>query len=361
MAGKFNQQNSSQADDAAELKTMADNLPITTIMLSAFRQPAYAPPAIRQPRTYPTRSGVLAGPVTRFLAERGTVELLTPEQTESLFTEMHWAGHHILTLARKRYRSAATAHAAVQEARRLMSRLEAAEEELFIANRRLVVHCAKTFWWIGPVWINDFLQEGARGLLHAIRKFDFTRGTPFYAYAQRAISNRLRNFFRDHTRSGLLGIRPGHEIERLLTALTAARAAGKPLPTDADLAQATDLSEERVKRLRPFVEQWAHAPTPPLSLDALIGAEKETTLYDLIAEDAAADAWQAAERAEIWQAVARLPDRERRVMEMRFIAGHTLEETGNELQLTRARIKQIEDQALRKVRQWLQPPSATTP
>lgn len=335
---------------------MAEGLPLRVVALPVFRQPGYVPTAIRQPRDFPVSNAAL-GPVARFLNERGVVDLLTPAQTEALFTEMHWAGDQIITLARRRYRLLKTARTALMQARRHMTTLEAAEEELFIANRRLVVRCAKPFWWIGQVWISDFLQEGSRALSHAIRRFDFTRGTPFYAYAQRAIQNRLRNFFRDHTRSGMLGVRPGNDIERLLQALAARRQSAQPEPSDDELAQATDLPVERVKRLRPFINQWQHVPEPPLSLDALIGAEKETTLHALVADpENRQEAWQAAERAEVWQAIAQLPTRDRQVMEMRFIEGRTLEEVGQELRLTRARIKQIEDQSLQKARYLLKRP-----
>ncbi len=344
----------------AELRAMAKGLPLKLVDLPDFHKAGYVPTAVRQPREFPPWTAT-PGPVARFLQERGIVDLLTPAQTRALFTEMHWAGYQITVLAQRSYRQPPAARTALMAARRHMTTLEAAEEELFIANRRLVVRCAKPFWWIGHVWIGDFLQEGSRALSHAIRRFDFTRGTPFYAYAQRAIQNRLRNFFRDHTRSGMLAVRPGNDIERLLHALAAAQQAGQAGPTDDDLAQATDLPVERVKRLRPFIKLWAHVPEPPLSLDALIGTEKDTTLHALLADPGTREeAWHAAERAEIWQAIAQLPSRDRRVMEMRFIEGRTLEEVGQELHLTRARIKQIEDESLQKARQWLKRPPAPT-
>ena len=177
-----------------EIKALAEGLPFIPIELDEYRKRAYEPEKVRQERTY-SRTDSTTQSITRFLVERGTVEILKPEMTQALFTEMHWCGFELLKLSRKRFGSDEDVKTGVVTARKLVSRMEAAEEELFIANRRLVVSCVKPFYWIGQAWISDFLQEGSKALSNAIRKFDFTRGTPFYAYAQKSIQNRLRNFF----------------------------------------------------------------------------------------------------------------------------------------------------------------------
>ncbi len=336
-----------------ELKAIAEGLPFKDIELPDYKKKTFQPPMIRQERTY-TRPDRQAEAISRFLAERGVVEILSNDQVIELFTEIYWCLYHIRRHARIKGRSTAQLRKAVTESRQLMSRVEAAEEELFIANRRLVVSCVKPFYWIGPVWLADFLQEGSKALTNAIRKFDFTRGVPFYSYAQKAIQNRLRNYFRDHVRSGSIGIRPTREMMLLKQAVDDwAQSHPKEVPPDtATLARLTGLSEQRVAKVRPFLNQWENMPAPPVSLDAMVG-DTDTSLYSFVEAENADKAAAAAEKSEIWQAVDRLPPRARYIMHLRFIEGHTLEETGQKLSLTRARIKQIQDESLKKLRRML--------
>lgn len=335
----------------SELRTLAESIPFRVIELPKFKKSAFVPERVRQPRAYTPVEGSLQA-IGRFLMERGTVDLLTSAQMESLFIEMHWCGYQIARLARKRFTRKADVRKALIRARSLISQIEAAEEELFIANRRLVVSCVKPFFWIGQVWIGDFLQEGSRALSNAIRKFDFTRGTPFYAYAQRAIQNRLRNYFRDHVRSGSIGVRPTSEMTAIMEILANCRESEREEPDNETLAKLAGLPEARVAKLRPFVRQWENTPTPPVSLDAMLG-DSDANLYDFLEGVSGDEASDAAEKTEIWQAIDLLTPRAKYIMELRFIEGHTLEETGKKLNLTRARIKQIEDESLKKIRHLL--------
>ncbi len=344
----------SEDPEKKELRSLAEGIPFRVIELPSFKKTSYIPEQVRQPREFTQTESDLQA-IGRFLMERGTVELLSPPQTEALFTEMHWCGYQIEKLARKRFARKADARKALVRARSLISQVEAAEEELFIANRRLVVSCVKPFFWIGQVWIGDFLQEGSRALSNAIRKFDFTRGTPFYAYAQRAIQNRLRNYFRDHVRSGSIGVRPTREMTAIMEIVARCRESERPEPDDAALAKLTGLTEQRVAKLRPFVRQWENTPAPPVSLDAMLG-ETDANLYDFLEGMSGDEASHAAEKTEIWQAIDLLTPRAKYIMELRFIEGHTLEETGRMLNLTRARIKQIEDESLKKIRHLLKRP-----
>jgi len=334
-----------------EVRSLADSLPFKKVEVPEFRKRSFKPTKVRQERTYTKPdSGMQA--ISRFLIERGTVEILTPENTLNLFTEMHWCTNEIRKLSRKRLETAREWRRTVMKARGLISEIEAAEEELFIANRRLVVSCIKPYFWIGQVWLADFLQEGSKALSNAIRKFDFTRGTPFYVYAQKAVQNRLRNFFRDHVRSGSIGIRPSRDMITLKEIIAAWNKEHDKEPDNAVLAKLTGLPEARIKKLRPFIHQWDNVPAPLVSLDAMFG-ENGTNLYDLVEDTEAEEASSSAQRAEIWSAIDRLPPRAKFIMRLRFIDGRTLEETGQLLNLTRARIKQIQDDSLRKLRQML--------
>jgi RNA polymerase primary sigma factor len=109
---------------------------------------------------------------------------------------------------------------------------------------------------------------------------------------------------------------------------------------------------ERIKKVRPFIQQWEKLPAPPLSLDAEVG-DSQANLYQFIEDSDFEGAASAAEKSEIWAAINRLPQRAKYIMHLRFLEGRTLEETGQMLNLTRARIKQIQDDSLRKLRQML--------
>ncbi len=334
-----------------ELKALAENIPFRRVELAEIEDPKYQAESVRQERTY-VRIDSNMQPIGRFLVERGTVEILKPEMTLALFREIHHSAYRLRARAEKSYRTTKTAHAAVVDGRRLISRMEAAEEELFIANRRLVVRCVKPFVWIGQVWLSDFLQEGSKALSNAIRKFDFTRGTPFYAYAQKAIQNRLRNYFRDHVRAGSIGIRPSRDMVRIKNVSEAWVKIHGQDPDAESLARMTGLTKARVNQLRAFIRQYENVPAPPVSLDAMLG-DSTASLHDLVEDDDAEVASDRAQVSEIWTAMDKLPERSRRIMKLRFIEGRTLEETGNMLNLTRARIKQIQDDSVRKLREIL--------
>ena len=335
-----------------ELKSLAEGIPFKEVMLPEFKKKGFDPEQIRQPRTYsrPDRNAQI---ISRFLIERGVVEILQNDRVVILFTEIHFCAYRLRVLGGQRYAASKKAKDALTQARKLVSLMEAAEEELFIANRRLVVSCVKPFFWIGQVWISDFLQEGSKALTNAIRKFDFTRGTPFYSYAQIAIKNRLRNYFRDHVRAGSIGIRPTREMQILKKAMDEWKEShngeAADLPT---LMKLTGLDEARVKKVRPFVNQWENMPSPPVSLDAMVG-EGDTSLYNFVEDRDVKTASDLAERSEIWEAIDTLAPRSKYIMRLRFIEGRTLEETGQMLNLTRARIKQIQDDSLKKLRQML--------
>jgi len=334
-----------------ELKALAEALPFTEMVLPAFKEKDYEPVSVRQPRT-PHRIDSSMQAVGRFLAERGVVDLLQPEQTIQLFDEIHWCVWQINLAARRRLIDVDAAASELVACRRMVSRIEQAEEELFIANRRLVVACVKPFFWVGQVWLSDFLQEGSKALCNAIRKFDHSRGTPFYAYAQKSIQNRMRNYFRDHVRAGSLGIRPTEEMMRLKQFSDQWKEHHGDEAPLATLSQLSGIPEDKIRRLRPLLQQWERMPLPPLSLDAVVG-ESLTAFHEIIEDTDAEGAAFAAEKSEIWDLVAYLPERSARILRLRFLEGRTLEETGERMSLTRARIKQIQDDSLRRLRSMM--------
>ncbi len=334
--------------DREELQASSEALPFNRLHIEEFDDPSFDPPQIRQERRY-GRPDSQTQPITRFLAERGRVEILSSENLTTLFTEIHWCCHHLRLMAETESDDAEYWADALQRSFRFIERMEAAEEEIFIANRQLVVACVKPFYWIGQIWISDFLQEGSRALANAIRKFDFTRGVPFYAYAQRSIQNRLRNFFRDHIRTGALGMRPSHDMTRLRECMEKWQHQHGEEPSPIILSELCELPVERVQRLLPLIRQWQRMPNSPMSLDALLG-DSRSSLHDLVADHTQRDASQEAEHSELWDLIAELPERLQIILKRRFIEGRTLEEVGEEFDLTRARIKQLQDEALQKLR-----------
>lgn len=337
--------------DRRDVREAAVGLPFLNLEIPEFRDPDYEPEKIRQERRY-GRSDSQTQPITRFLADRGQVDILPPEHITELFREIYWSCYHLRALAAAETDDPDYWADALRRTLKLVQRMEAAEEELFIANRQLIVACVKPFYWIGQIWISDFLQEGSRALGNAIRKFDFTRGVPFYAYAQRSIQNRLRNFFRDHIRTGALGMKPSYDMTRMQQVIEQWKDRHGEEPSQVVIAEMTDLPEERVKRLMPLVRQWQRMPRTPMSLDAVLG-DTQSSLHELVADHDQIDSSEEVERNEVWEAVARLPERLQLILKRRYVDGYTLEEVGDEFGLTRARIKQLQDEGLEKMRAFM--------
>ncbi|HBA83354.1 MAG TPA: hypothetical protein DCZ95_04585 [Verrucomicrobia bacterium] len=333
-----------------ELMALANQLPFRSIKCREFERPDYRPEQIRQPRQFMSEKNQTAF-IPRFLNERGIVGILEHRQVQELFKEIHWCAYQIRRLAAQRTRSPLKYRQAIQTARRLMSEIEAAEEELYIANRRLIVKCVKHYGWIDPLLQEDFLQEGSRSLAHAVRKFDFRRGTPFVAYAQRAVQNRLRNCLRDHIRAGNVTFKPSQDLLAVQQVLSDWKGRNKGKPSDRQLAALTGVDEERVKKLVATIASTRHLPSAFVSLDAVLGNDNDADLYDFVKDEHILDAASATQRSELWGFVDQLPPREKLIVQLRYMDGLTLEETGRILKLTRARIKQIQDRALWRIRQ----------
>lgn len=334
-----------------EVMDLAEGLSFQPIPLEDFEQDDYLPEKVRMKRDYSSK-GDRQDPVSRFLTDFGRVDLLTSEQGHALFAEMHWAAWSIQRLAEIKGGTEENWVARVRQARTLVSEVEAAEEELFLANRRLVAKCIQPYSWIGRFWLSDFIQEGAKALTRSIRRFDYSRGTPFYAYAHIAVNNRLRNFMRDHVRSGSIAMRPSQDMLALKSIVDNWVARGGDMPSNSLLARLSGFTEKRVTQLLPLIKQMERQLGAPLSLDAEL-TEDHADMYQFVKDEKTVSADGEAERSEIWDAIESLAPREGAIMKMRFLEGKTLEEVGSVLGLTRARIKQIQDASLKKLRVML--------
>ena len=227
-----------------------------------------------------------------------------------------------------------------------------AREVLVNANLRLVTSIAKKYQNRG-IAMEDLIQEGTLGLIHAVDKFDYRRGFRFSTYATHWIRQALGRAVENQGRTIRL---PSHAIESLGKIKRTREMLATKLnrtPTAAEIALEVGLPVDKVETL-------LEAETPePMSLDAPAG-DSTTRLGDLLpAEDAtlpSARVFRRALREEIGRALKQLTPREREVLELRYgltedaEAPMTLEQVGKELHLSRERARQIEAGALQKLR-----------
>ncbi|MCI9198578.1 MAG: RNA polymerase sigma factor RpoD [Lachnospiraceae bacterium] len=258
-------------------------------------------------------------PVRMYLKEIGKVNLLTAEQEIKL-------------------------------AQRMEEGDEEAKKKLAEANLRLVVSIAKRYVGRGMLFL-DLIQEGNLGLIKAVEKFDYRKGYKFSTYATWWIRQAITRAIADQARTIRI---PVHMVETINKLIRVSRQLLQELgrePTPEEIAEEMDMSVDRVREILKISQE-------PVSLETPIGEEEDSHLGDFIQDDNVPVPADAAAftllKEQLVEVLGTLTEREQKVLRLRFGLddgrARTLEEVGQEFNVTRERIRQIEAKALRKLR-----------
>lgn len=260
--------------------------------------------------------------VRLYLREIGKIPLLTPEEEADL-------------------------------AQKIIKGDKKAKDKMVESNMRLVVSIAKRYGGRGLDFL-DLIQEGNTGLLRAVEKFDPSKGFKFSTYATWWVRQAITRAIADQARTIRI---PVHMVETINKVLRTTRKLTTELnrePTNEEIAKALDMEPEKVDYVMRIKQDIA-------SLDASVGREgddEDSVLGDFVEDEERASPEESAAnqilKEQLSEIIATLTEREQKIIRLRFGIGggrpHTLEEVGNEFDVTRERIRQIEAKALSKLR-----------
>jgi RNA polymerase primary sigma factor len=283
--------------------------------------------------------------ISLYLKEVSTIPLLTAEEEVALAKQMERGLFASRRLARDGHDS--------QERERLERETregDAARKHLIKANSRLVISMAKRYMGQGVPFL-DLIQEGNLGLMRAVEKFDYRRGHKFSTYATWWIRQAITRALADQGRTIRVPVHMSDRIRRLYHISRRLEQELGRKPTTEEIAEEMGIAPVRVERTIEISQR-------PLSLEERVGEEKDSELGDFIEDDDAPDPAEITAqdllREEIEEVLTSLTPREARVLQLRYglADGHsyTLKEVGEKFGLTRERIRQIEKEALRRLR-----------
>ncbi|MEP0764365.1 MAG: sigma-70 family RNA polymerase sigma factor [Chloroflexota bacterium] len=282
-----------------------------------------------------------------YLKEAGRVPLLTAEEEVALAKRME-AGQFAAEQLEEMADYLTADERAELEA--LVADAQAAQEYLVRANSRLVISVAKKYIGRGVHFL-DLIQEGNIGLIRAARKFEYQRGHKFSTYATWWIRQAVSRAVADQGRTIRVPVHMGDQINRLRRISTHLTQELGRDPTSEELAEAMDTTPDKISVLIEISRR-------PISLETPIEEDADSEYGDFIEDK---NSPQPAEvvtqnllREHLQQALARLPEREAHILQLRYGLQdgepHTLEEVGREIGVTRERVRQLEAQALNRLR-----------
>ena len=289
----------------------------------------------------------VSDPVRMYLQEIGRYPLLDAQQEVELAMQVE-AGIRAAERLDENVPRTTAERILLERQARLADR---ARQQLVVSNLRLVVSIAKKYIGRG-LGLLDLIQEGNLGLIRAVEKFDYRRGFKFSTYATWWIRQAVTRALADQARTIRV---PVHMVETINKLAMVQRTLHQDLgrePKIAEIAAEMDMESGKVTELRRIAQD-------PLSLETPIGAEEDATIGDIV-PDLGADVPVEEASFKLLQeylslALESLNERERQVLIMRFGLAdgnvRTLEQVGDHFEVTRERIRQIENKALAKLRQ----------
>jgi RNA polymerase primary sigma factor len=280
-----------------------------------------------------------------YLKEVSRVPLLTAEQEVDLARRIETG-----RLVREELAKGVTSYKKRQELRRKIEDGWGAREHLITANSRLVISVAKKYMGRGVPFL-DLIQEGNIGLIRATKKFDYRRGHKFSTYATWWIRQAVTRAIADQGRTIRVPVHMGDQINKLLRVQHQLTQRLGREPTVEELADELEVPPKKV-------ENMIQVARRPLSLETPTDDEEDSVLGDFIEDDEASPPDDTATynllREHLGEVLNSLPPREVRILQLRYglLDGqaYTLEEVGRKMGVTRERVRQIEAQALSRLR-----------